>query len=245
VTAKASPDICRVFELRRYALKRGQRDTLIDLFDREFVETQEAVGMCILGQFRDLDEPDSFVWMRGFTDMETRKEALESFYGGPVWKQHGPAANATMIDSDNVLLLQPVSPLHCDISRRAVPGVTSEARGLLAITIWPLTQAGTDEVPLLFRRVVEPALRGAAITVLATYITDRSENTFPALPVREDRTVFVWMAMFHDEVDHAQHVRELEESSSWRDASQTLAAHRAGDEEVIRLRPTARSAIQA
>jgi quinol monooxygenase YgiN len=226
-------------------LKPGQRDTLIDLFDREFVETQEALGMCILGQFRDLDDPDSFVWMRGFAEMETRKEALESFYGGPVWKQHGRAANATMVDSDNVLLLQPVSPLDFDRSRRASPGITSEGRGLLAITIWPLAQASRDEVPLLFRRVVEPALRGAGITVLATYITDRSENTFPALPVREDRTVFVWISMFQDEVDHAQHVRELEQSLRWRDASQRLAVYRAGDEEVLRLRPTARSAIQA
>jgi len=41
--------------------------------------------MCILGQFRDLDDPDCFVWMRGFADMETRKGALESFYRGPVW----------------------------------------------------------------------------------------------------------------------------------------------------------------
>jgi quinol monooxygenase YgiN len=245
MTARASPDSGKVFELRRYALKPGQRDTLIDLFDREFVETQEAVGMCIFGQFRDLDDPDSFVWMRGFADMETRKKALESFYGGPVWKQHGRAANATMVDSDNVLLLQPVSPLDFDRSRRASPGIMSEARGLLAVTICPLAQASTDDVPLLFRRVVEPTLRVAGITVLATYITDPSENTFPALPVREDRTDFVWMSMFEDEADHAQHVRVLEQSSTWRDASQTLAAHRAGDEEVLRLRPTRRSAIQA
>jgi NIPSNAP len=91
-------DPCEVVELRRYALRPGQRETLIELFDREFVETQEAVGMCILGQFRDLDDPDSFVWMRGFADMETRKRALESFYRGPVWKQHTRAANATMIN---------------------------------------------------------------------------------------------------------------------------------------------------
>ncbi|HEX9414313.1 MAG TPA: NIPSNAP family protein [Ktedonobacterales bacterium] len=66
-------DHCPICELRRYALKPGARATLIELFDREFVETQEAEGMRIFGQFRDLDAPDSFVWLRGFSDMVTRK----------------------------------------------------------------------------------------------------------------------------------------------------------------------------
>jgi hypothetical protein len=58
-----------VLELRQYTLLPGQRDVLIDIFDREFVETQEAEGMAILGQFRDLDRPDRFVWLRGYTDI--------------------------------------------------------------------------------------------------------------------------------------------------------------------------------
>lgn len=52
-----------VVELRRYTLHPGRRDVLIDLFDRELVESQEAVGMAVLGQFRDLDDPDRFVWL--------------------------------------------------------------------------------------------------------------------------------------------------------------------------------------
>src|SRR5258706_9972228 len=64
--------------------------------------------MRVLGQFRDKDEPDRFVWLRGFRDMPSRAEALQSFYGGPVWKAHRSAANATMIDSDDVLLLRPL-----------------------------------------------------------------------------------------------------------------------------------------
>ena len=43
---------CNVFELRQYTLKPGQRDVLIELFDREFIETQEAAGMHVCGQFR-------------------------------------------------------------------------------------------------------------------------------------------------------------------------------------------------
>ncbi|WP_233609888.1 hypothetical protein [Corallococcus sp. AB049A] len=62
------PSCCSVFELRQYTLHPGQRDVLISLFDRAFIESQEATGMHIAGQFRDEDRPDRFVWMRGFRD---------------------------------------------------------------------------------------------------------------------------------------------------------------------------------
>eukprot|EP01036_Dinobryon_divergens_P006801 gene6801-9042_t len=105
-----SPTECAIVELRQYTLHPGRRDTLIELFDREFVETQEATGMHVLGQFRDLDDEQRFVWLRGFDSMESRRVSLEAFYGGPAWQAHREAANATMLDSDNVLLLRPAWP---------------------------------------------------------------------------------------------------------------------------------------
>jgi hypothetical protein len=48
-----------VVELRRYTLRPGQRDTLVELFDDNFVESQEAVGIDLIGQFRELDDPTS------------------------------------------------------------------------------------------------------------------------------------------------------------------------------------------
>ena len=48
----STPSESSLVELRRYTLHPGQRDTLIDLFDREFVESQETQGLLVLGQFR-------------------------------------------------------------------------------------------------------------------------------------------------------------------------------------------------
>ena len=73
---------CGVVELRRYDLRPGARETLIELFEREFVETQEAVGIHVLGTFRDADDPNCFVWLRGFLDMPSRLDALRAFYEG-------------------------------------------------------------------------------------------------------------------------------------------------------------------
>jgi hypothetical protein len=51
------PEHCNVVELRRYTLHPGRRDALIDLFDREFIEAQEDVGMRVIGQFRNAADP--------------------------------------------------------------------------------------------------------------------------------------------------------------------------------------------
>jgi hypothetical protein len=75
---------CPVVELRQYTLVPGGREELISLFEREFIETQEATGMIVIGQFRDLNNPDRFVWLRGFNDMDTRAAQLHEFYGGSV-----------------------------------------------------------------------------------------------------------------------------------------------------------------
>jgi hypothetical protein len=126
-----------IVELRQYTLHPGKRDVLIELFEREFVAPQEAAGMQILGTFRDLDDPDRFVWFRGFPDMVRRKEALERFYGGPVWKAHRDAANATMIDSDNVLLLREVDdrfPFPTDVD---------------TVTVYEANPIGEVTMPLL------------------------------------------------------------------------------------------------
>lgn len=183
---------CTVIELRQYTLAPGQRDVLIELFDREFVEPQEAAGMHLLGQFRDLDRADRFVWLRGFSDMERRRLALEEFYGGAAWKAHSAAANATMIDSDDVLLLRPVagSDHRVDVHEpRPRPGDQAPS-STYAVTICSLD--GPVEADLLHQHVL-PALDQGMAAALAIYVEEPSENTFPNLPVRSGEHVVVWI----------------------------------------------------
>ena len=189
---------CPVVELRQYTLRHGQRDVLIELFDREFVETQEAVGMELIGQFRDLDRPERFVWMRGFPDMQRRREALEAFYGGPIWKAHAAAANATMVDVDDVLLLRPVAPSTGFEPQPRRPGLGSDvAAANFAATICSLrTPADTD----VLMRTLLPALAEKTPPALATFVEEPGENTFPALPVRTGEHVVVWIQRVVDDI---------------------------------------------
>jgi hypothetical protein len=229
-----------VVELRRYALHPGERETLIELFDRELVEPQEAVGIRVLGQFRDLDDPDSFVWLRAFKDMTARRDALAAFYGGPVWRAHRGAANATMIDSDNVLLLRPAEPasgIALDSRRRPPPGAATAPPGMIAATICSLRPSNAAAFPKLFEHEFEPALRAAGADVIAAFSTEHSPNTFPALPVREGEEVFVWLSRFADQSAHGDHLARL-------DPTATLADHLARAPETLRLTPTSRSLLR-
>jgi NIPSNAP len=181
-------------ELRRYTLHPGRRDELIELFDREFVDTQEAVGIQVIGQFYDLDNPDQFVWLRGFNDMSAREGSLHAFYSGLIWKTHRDAANATMIDSDNVLLLRRVHPTSgFALNRRNRPqrGHHMGRDGFVAVTIYTFNKPATSNFINYFENTIHPELMEADISVLAYFVTEDSPNTYPQLPVREGECVFV------------------------------------------------------
>jgi len=237
---------CAVLELRQYTLHPGKRETLIELFEREFIESQESYPMHIVGLFRDLDAPDHFVWLRGFADMPTRGEALQDFYGGPVWKANRSAANATMIDSDNVLLLRPLGadtgfpdaalpPRDGDPQPRGVV----EARLVYAAAEMP--RAGIDAAVA----ALDAALRSVGGTRLAVLVSNHAANNFPALPLRAGEHVLAWFAELTDEAARARLRAALDVSPAWREAQAALAAGAPRQPEALRLAPTERSRLPA
>jgi hypothetical protein len=239
---------CPIVELRQYTLHPGQRETLITLFDREFVESQEELGMVILGQFRDLDNPDRFVWLRGFETMPGRADALVGFYSGPAWEANGAAANATMIDSDNVLLLRPASassgfPAPGII--RPLAGHTESPASVILATIYYRDHPFDDEFLYFFDSRARPALATAGAVPLACLQTEYATNTFPALPVRTGEHAFVWFARFSSTARARAHEDRLLHSDMWQDeALPRLSQMVTGATERLRLAPTARSLLQ-
>ncbi|GAA1785824.1 NIPSNAP family protein [Actinomadura chokoriensis] len=240
---------CPVVELRQYTLSPGRRDALIDLFEREFVEPQEAAGMTVLGQFRDLDDPDRFVWLRGFEDMPLRARALETFYSGPVWRAHRDEANATMVDSDDVMLLRPASALGGFPVPARVRPATGEPDALpssvVLATIWhgdgPFDEGFTD----FFERRLLPVVVEAGGEPLAYLQSEHAPNTFPALPVRTGEEVFVWFARFADEGRIDDHLGRLERSERWHgEVLPTLSTRLSGSPQLLRLAPTPRSLLR-
>jgi len=238
---------CPIVELRQYALHPGKRDALIDLFDREFVESQETLGMKVIGQFRDLDNPNRFVWLRGFRDMPSRALALKDFYGGLVWKTHREAANATMIDSDDVLLLHPATPtsgFSFGNKERPRAGANEVRSELIVARIYYFDAPVDAGFVEFFEKTVKPAVIGSGATVLAYLVTEQSKNTFPALPVREGENVFVWFARFDDPAAYERQIAALTQFPRWGDAiSKELVRRLKREPEILKLSPTTRSLL--
>jgi hypothetical protein len=90
-----------------------------------------------------------------------------------------------------------------------------------------------------FSLMVRPALIAAGASFLAFFVTDGRPNNFPALPVRENEHVMVWIAGFADaatalqwSADHSALEFLGADAPSLKDPPQTL-----------RLVPTARSSL--
>lgn len=202
--------------------------------------------MRMLGQFRDLDRPDRFVWLRGFPDMAARARALAAFYDGPVWSEHRDAANATMLDSDDVLLLRP-TVAGADF---AVPsGGRPPADGGVSPSVFTATvHLLREPVDAGFLRwyttEVEPLLERAGSRRLALLETEPAANTFPRLPVREGEFALVRFSGYRDEAAESAVRRRLEQDPDGAVVGRRLAEHLRTPPLTLRLQPTPRSALR-
>ena len=233
-----------VVELRQYTLKPGQREVLVGIFEQNFVEEQEKHDARLIGQFRDLDRPDRFVWLRGFPDMAVRLRMLTDFYGGAAWKAKAGEANQTMIDSDNVLLLRPAGVRFppADDSRPPL-GSTAESAALIAVTVFPVASAEAELELLDFLRGDAAAVAAQdGRRVVAELRTSPEVNDFPGLPVREGEHVVVTVVAFDDAATHEAYRERLRSSPEWTGKVRPeLLARLAGEPERLRLQPTPRS----
>ena len=235
-----------VLELRQYMIVAGKRDACVALFEREFIESQEALGMRLLGQYRDMDDANRFVWLREFTDMAHRAPALTSFYTGPVWKAHRDEANPMLDDNDNVLLLKPASGRDfAPAAARAVIGASALPHGMVVATIHYLWKDPGEGFATFFESRMRPALEAAGLPVLGAFVTETQPNDFPRLPVRQSEKVFVWFTRVVDQAAYDRAQAMLHALPAWRDG---IAAALADAEErapqILRLAPTPRAALR-
>jgi hypothetical protein len=248
----AEPDVercCPIVELRHYVHRLGRRDDFIALFDEYFIEEQERFGARIVGQFRDRNNPDQFVWLRGFSDMQARHAALEGFYhSSSLWRAHRDAANDTIADVDNVSLLKPARPtsgFSFDPTKRPSRDAQDLAGGVIIATIYTFDAPATVQFLDFFELDVAPHLHGAGASLLGQFVTEPSQNTFAQLPVREGEHVFVWFASFANEAAYVAYHTALTTSQEWNASLvPTLRRSLAKPEEVLELLPTRRSLLR-
>jgi len=216
-----------VVEFRNYRLRPGVREAFIDYFEERFLDSQEDVGMRVLGQFRLVGEPDRFVWIRGFEDMASRRRALETFYGGPYWDRWKGPANDMMVEWDRVHLLRPRDESWALADRiRHSPSREPGGPSKVVATFYHARRDGPDED---FAELISAALEGRGHTILGQFVTEMSGNDFPALPVLQEPGLIVILSLRQDRTED-------------RGLKPALVEH-PEITEVLELEPTYRSAL--
>ena len=190
----------QVIEFRRYTIREGERAHFAQYFETYFPEAFEQLGALAVGHFFERKNPSGFTWMRAFHNMDDRAKINALFYYGPLWREHAKTLNGLMLDSDNVLLLRPLSLQRAVSVLPAVDPVREPngAQGVVVAEIFAVKPNAVDE----FSRAAEATFasyRNAGVREAGVLVTLDAQNNFPQLPVRTDGPYLVWLGVASDD----------------------------------------------
>jgi hypothetical protein len=189
----------QAFEFRRYTIKDGAREHFAQYFESYFPEAFQQLGAIAAGLFFERRNHFGFTWIRGFRTIEDRAIANAAFYYGPVWKEHKKTLNYLMTDSDNVMLLRPLSPERGVPILPAVDPVT-EANGAQGIVVAQIFAVKANSVEAFAKEaeITFASYRAAGAREAGVLVTLDVTNNFPQLPIRTDGPYLVWLGTFRD-----------------------------------------------
>jgi hypothetical protein len=95
-----------IVEVRAYRIKPGRREEFVKFFETRAVPALRSHGMKIVGPFLDVENPNKFVFLRGFPSLDERDRMKEEFYEGLLWKNELESIAMPMIDSYDVILCE-------------------------------------------------------------------------------------------------------------------------------------------
>lgn len=231
----------QVIEFRRYTIRDGERDHFAQYFESYFPEAFQQLGAIAIGQFLERGNNSRFTWLRGFHNMDDRAKVNALFYYGPLWKEHSATLNSLMTDSDNVLLLRPLSRERSITVLPAVDPVKEGkgAQGIAIAQIFAVKAGNVDafaqQAESTFGRYREAGAREAAVLV-----TLDAPNNFPQLPVRTDGPYLVWLGIVENESSLKSLTRLFESAQQSLSGTDLLKAA----PEIVVLDPTKRSRLR-
>jgi hypothetical protein len=228
-------------ELRNYETQPGQRDTLIAMFEAHFLDVYQAAGAAIVGTFRNLDDPNRWVWLRQFPSNATRATALSGFYGSARWQKLRGPAKATIRDVSDALLL--VGPQGQPIRAEAPPaGEPVPASIFECARYFPKSTAASEHVLSLLKALPAQRLDAtrAAPFTLTSYM---GANAYPRQHLRPDLAIVV-LELFADTDAAAVAVEARAASRNWRAQEAEIGRLLAAPVERLRLQPTSRSGLR-
>ncbi len=231
-----------VVELRRYAIQAGEREAFARDFESYFPEAFQQLGAIAFGQFLERDNRSWFTWLRGFRSLDERAIVSSAFYDGPVWKEHAKAMNDRIVDSDNVLLLQPLRPERGLVVLPAPDPAADggDPRGVVVAQIFAAHPSRVETLATEAERTFAD-YRAAGAREAGVLVTLDVANNFPRLPFRTDGPYLVWLGILEDEATLRSRFRPMAERAA-RDLRATGLLR--AEAELVVLDPTPRSRLR-
>ena len=95
-----------IIEMRTYKTKPDKRSQFLDIFRSKSIPAHQEIGMKILGPFLSVEDPDTFFFMRGFPDLQSREPMKAKFYEGTLWKSELEHVLMPMLEKYEVVLVE-------------------------------------------------------------------------------------------------------------------------------------------
>lgn len=203
-----------VIELRNYQLKPGMREKFTHYFESNFIESQEKLKGHPLGQYRVKGSEDNFFWIRGFENMDTRSSFLPAFYTSDYWRQRAKTANEMMINTDNVYLLRPLSLKKDSLVPGSIKKSKLNPHERIAVVDFYTANTQLAKLQQILSKTYLPLLHECGIHDYTIWISELTENDFPALPVFQDKDLLVTITFYKDELEYMEKTRLTESKMS-------------------------------
>jgi hypothetical protein len=201
----------KVIELRDYVIRQGRRDEFINLFEENFIQSQNILGGYTLGQYRVKGADDNFFWIRGFKDMSDRNKFLNDFYyGSPAWKQHKSTANSMLLNNDNVHLLKPLNlkdgPNNADFSFNT--NWFGQEKGIAVVDFYTSNTKLEMLIEFVKKKYIA-VLNTSKIENTSFWISEMTPNEFTALPVFQDKNLLVQITFYKNEFEYQTKMKDV------------------------------------
>lgn len=231
----------KVIELRNYLVRRGRRDEFINLFEENFVQSQNILGGYILGQYRVKGADDNFFWIRGFKDMTARYKYLNDFYfGSPSWKAHKSEANSMLLNNDNVYLLQPLNLKEgaADAESGFNTSWFGQEKGVAVVDFY-VSNTKRDKLIEFVKKKYLAVLNASKIENASFWMSETTPNDFTGLPVFQDKNLLVQITFYKNESEYQSKMKDAADKMN--EELKTEMADLVTTKNTLIIYPTAKS----
>jgi hypothetical protein len=95
-----------IIEMRTYKIKAERRSEFVEILESKAFPEHQKIGMKTIGPFLSVEDDDTFFWMRGFPDLQSRERMRNEFYEGKLWKDELEGKLMPILEKFDVVIVE-------------------------------------------------------------------------------------------------------------------------------------------